>query len=69
VKIHQLQNPPAGLTFLSSTVETVELVGRNTARLKLRIGAVHGSVEVDVAGWDELPAPGEVVNVSLWQVP
>lgn len=72
MKVHQLQNPPPGLTFINLVVEQVEVTARGVCRVKFKVdgGVQTVTVPVEFETLGELPAPGdEPVRVSLWRVP
>lgn len=69
MKIHVDPAMPADLTFEPATVTNVEIVDRNTARVKLDLGRGNRTAVFDVE-WDPImrDLPGTQVRVSLWVV-
>lgn len=71
MKIHEVANPPAGLTALPLEVDQVEITERGCVKVRFRVpnGPVVLTLPLDYSSLSELPAPGDAVNVSLWRVP
>lgn len=71
MKIHSVQNPPAGLTFGTVQVESVEIIARGNVRVKFVLQGTNEklSLVIDYDSLSNLPAPGDIINLSLWFVP
>jgi len=68
MKIHTLATPPANLTFVDLTVESCEIQTHGTAKVRFRTPTSDPlTLVLDFGNLAELPAPGDMVCVSLWR--